>query len=192
MKSATPSFKLMVAGLKQNESSAAEVIYKKFINQMVFLATSKLSNNSGRIADPESVAMSVFESFFERNLNKQFEFSNWEMVYGLLAHITFRKCLNKNRFNQSKKRNPLEMVVFEDWQKTSNIGPDQEIIMKETLQTALNLFEPDEKAILDLFLKGEPSKYIAEKIDFSTRTIQRVIEKFRVTLEKMANDSINE
>lgn len=65
MNSVSPSFKLMVAGLKQNESSAAEVIYKKFINQMVFLATSKLVNASGSIADPESVAMSVFESFLK-------------------------------------------------------------------------------------------------------------------------------
>lgn len=83
------------------------------------------------------------------------------------------------------------MVVFEDWQKVSNIGPDQEIIMKETLQTALNLFEPDEKAILDLFLKGTKQIHCG-KINFSNRTIQRVIEKFRVTLEKMANDSIEE
>ena len=98
------SFDRIMHSLEQGSEDAATLVYRRFADQLARLAHQHIDNRLANRIDPESVAISVFESFFEQFNQGVLEFSNWNMVYGLLSIITIRKCLNRNRFLTRQKR----------------------------------------------------------------------------------------
>ncbi len=134
--------------------------------------------------------MSVFESFFDGHRKGEFTFHNWGMVLGLLSHITFRKCLNRNRDGRAQKREAGRGLTLEDWRAaTADPGPDQVAMVRDLIDRALADFDADERSILDRFLAGATVDAVAVAVHFSTRTVHRVIEQFRKRLEaQLAED----
>jgi hypothetical protein len=180
------SFEKVMAGLAVGDQQAARRLYERFIDRLIVLAARKLDKTLGAKVDPESVAVSVFESFFDRHGRGEFAFDNWGMVLGLLSHITFRKCLNRNRDRRAAKRDETRAVAFADWQAAAaGPGPAEEAMLADLVARALADFDEDERAILDQFLAGATVDAVALSIRLSTRTVFRVIERFRKRVETM-------
>jgi len=183
---ATPSFDNVMAGLNAGEQDAAKKLYERYIDQLVRLAGRKLDRKLGARVDPESVAHSVFESFFEGIKNAEFELNNWGMVFGLLAHITFNKCLNRKRFHTQQKRDPGVVVSFDDWQAVATQpGPVDEAVMTELVEKALAAFDADDRDIIDSFMSGATKDDTAKTHKCSVRSVERVLQEFRENLESL-------
>ncbi|HEV3435993.1 MAG TPA: ECF-type sigma factor [Gemmata sp.] len=175
--------------LDGGNQEAARQLYERFIDRMVALAAKTLDKSLGAKVDPESVALSVFESFFEGRRKGEITLHNWGMVLGVLSHITFRKCLNRNRHLRTQKRDASVEVPFEDWRKaTAEPGPAETAILSELLMIALAGFDEDERAILDQFMSGETVDKVAKTIRLSTRTVHRIIERFRKRIETLLSE----
>lgn len=186
MVTSTSSFYSVLQGLNSGDQEAARRIYQRFVDQLIHLATSRLDAKHGAKADPESVAQSVFQSFFERQQKDEFSLHNWGMVYGLLSHITLCKCINRNRDLRRQKRNASNDVTFEDWQQAARgPGPDEEVMVGELLTQALQSFDEDQRKVIDCFLQGATTENVAVQLGFSTRTVQRILEQFRKRLLAM-------
>lgn len=180
---ASPSFDHIFEGLEAGQQEAAGRIYYRFVDALIRLATCKLDPRLGAKADPESVAQSVFQSFFARQNRDEFSLHNWGQVYGLLTHITLRKCLNRNRDLRRQKRNETGHVTFEDWQKASaGPGPEDEAAVNELLNKALASFDNDHRRMISLYMEGNNIDQVAQEVGFSTRMVQRVIKQFREKL----------
>lgn len=179
----SPSFHQMFDGLEAGQEEAAGKIYYRFINGLVRLASSRLDPKLGAKADPESVAQSVFQSFFAGQDRDEFSLHNWGQVYGLLTHITLKKCLNRNRDLRRQKRDETGHVTFEDWQKAGGgPGPEEEVMVKEMLDKAMARFDADHLQMIKLYLDGNTVEKVAHDTGFSTRMVQRVIKQFREQL----------
>lgn len=177
------SFDQIFTGLEAGQQEAAGKIYYRFIDALVRLAATKLDPKLGAKADPESVAQSVFQSFFARQNGDEFSLHNWGQVYGLLTHITLRKCLNRNRDLRRQKRDETGHVTFEDWQKASSgPGPEDEVMVKELLNKALASFDDDHRRMITLFMEGSSIDKVAQEVGFSSRMVQRVVKQFREKL----------
>jgi RNA polymerase sigma-70 factor (ECF subfamily) len=174
------SFAECLARLSDGDQGAAREIYEKFVGQLVALAARKLDPRLGAKADPETVAHSALESFFVRHRAGTVEVHNWGMVFGLLAHITVCKALNRNRFHRQQRRDETAAVGIEDWQAVAGgPSPADEAAVAELLDTALKGFGPEERAVLDAYLGGEAATEVANRVGLSTRTVQRILERFR-------------
>lgn len=183
---ASPSFDQLFEGLESGQQEAAGKIYYRFIDALVRLAATRLDPKLGAKADPESVAQSVFQSFFARQNRDEFSLHNWGQVYGLLTHITLRKCLNRNRDLRRQKRDETGHVTFEDWQKASaGPGPEDEVMVRELLDKTLAKFDADHLQMIKLYLDGNTVDKVAHETGFSTRMVQRVIKQFREQLMKL-------
>jgi DNA-directed RNA polymerase specialized sigma24 family protein len=183
---ATPSFDHIMAGLSVSDQDAAKKLYERYIDQLIRLAARKLDRKLGARVDPESVAHSVFESFFEGLQKAEFELHNWGMVFGLLAHITFNKCLNRRRFHTQKKRDAGLVVSFDDWQAVATQpGPVDEAVMTELVEKALAAFDDDDRAIIDTFMSGVTKDESAKRHKCSVRSVERVLQEFRENLEAL-------
>lgn len=183
---ASQSFDNLFEGLEGGQQEAAGKIYYRFIDALVRLAATKLDPKLGAKADPESVAQSVFQSFFARQNREEFSLHNWGQVYGLLTHITLRKCLNRNRDLRRQKRDETGHVTFEDWQKASGgPGPEDEAMVKELLNKALDSFDGDHQRMITLFMEGNSIEKVAQEVGFSSRMVQRVVKQFREQLFKL-------
>jgi RNA polymerase sigma factor (sigma-70 family) len=178
------SFTQFLARLSTGDQEAAREIYERFVGQLVALAARKLDRRLGAKADPETVAHSAFESFFVRYRSGAVEVHNWGMVFGLLAHITVRKALNRNRYHRQQRRDDTGTVSFEDWQAVAR-GPsvEDEVEVAELLTATLNGFDPDEREVIETYMNGSTPGAVAQKVGLSTRTVQRILERFRTRLQ---------
>jgi DNA-directed RNA polymerase specialized sigma24 family protein len=106
------------------------------------------------------------------------------MVFGLLAHITFRKCLNRKRFHTQQRRDAGLVVSFDDWQAVATQpGPVDEAVMAELVEKALSKFDDDDRAIIDSFMSGTTKDETAKRHMCSVRSVERVLQEFRENLE---------
>lgn len=179
-----PSLADCLARLSAGDQAAAREIYERYVHRLVGLAAARLGRKLGPLADPESVAHSVLESFFDGHRKGAFALHNWGMVFGLLSHITFRKCLNRHRDLRRAKRGGGEAAEsFEDWKAADAApGPAEAAALAELLDGVLARFGPDERAVLDAYLGGATADAVAGQVRLSTRTVQRVVERFRKQL----------
>ena len=183
----SPSFDHFWASLNAGDKDAARIPYERFIDQLIRLATKELKFKLGSQADPESVAHSVFESFFEGVQENKIEARNWGMVFGLLAHITFRKCLKRKRAEMRDRRNPGKPIapLDEIQAATASPGPAEMAMMTELLDLALQGLDADERTVVDAYMTGLTTDAVAQQVGLSMRTVQRVIERFCHKLEEL-------
>ena len=183
MSADSPSLDNILTGLSAGDQEAARLLHARFADPLIRLADQKLGRDLGPRADPESVAQSVFLSFFTRQKRGEYQFSNWAMVYGLLAHITFRKCLNRRRHHHAAKRDAGAVASLEDWQAAAaGPGPDDEAMVADLLAKALAGFDDEEREMIDGCLRGETPTRVAERMKCSKRTAQRAMADFRERL----------
>lgn len=183
MNASSSSLEAVLAGLSAGDQDAARRLHERYVQALIRLAARRLGRDLGPRADPESVAQSVFLSFFLRQRRGDYQLYSWPMVYGLLAHITFRKCLNRIRHHRQEKRDPGPVQPLEDWTAAArDPGPDEEAMVADLLNRALADCDDDERAMIDGVLAGESAAKVAERVGLSTRTVQRTVEEFRERL----------
>lgn len=184
-------FQAVLTALNEGDQDAARKIYERFIDRLVALASSRLDRKHQSKIDPQSVAHSALMSFFGGQKDGAFELQNWGMVLGLLSHITFRKCLNRNRYFRQKRRNESGVIQFADWQNADKApGPEEQVMLEELLEKALNsLKHPERKEMVELFLDGNSTDEVADRVGFSQRTVQRSIDEFKTVLQQLVTES---
>src|SRR3954469_3145914 len=95
-----PSFAGLLAQLRAGDEQAAREIHRRYTPRLVALAQRQFTPALLRRVDPESVVQSVYKSFFRRGGAGEFDFGDWDDLWGLLACITLRKCSNQTRFHR--------------------------------------------------------------------------------------------
>src|SRR5262245_5432615 len=91
------SFDEIMVRLRSGDNEAAARVFNKFVKRLIGLARSRLDKGLGRKVDPEDIVQSVYKSFFRRHAAGEFDFSNWDRLWGLLAVIAVRKCKRQMR-----------------------------------------------------------------------------------------------
>src|SRR4051812_12023419 len=98
------SFTHVIESLKAGDQDAARRIYSHFIDGLIRLATARVPDRLRVKADPEDIAQSVMKTFFRRFAAGLLEVRSWEMLAGLLSHITVSKALNRQRDLRRQRR----------------------------------------------------------------------------------------
>ena len=179
------SINTAITRIKDCSIEQENYIFNKYIGMIISLASKKIDGRFRARIDPESIAMSVMESFFDGVRCDKFDFDNWEMVYGLLVKITLRKSHNRNVLHGAQKRSasgPGGEVVpdigFEEWQAGySGPGPEEEVIARDLLEVIRSRLKEKEALLLDLKLAGYSRDEIADALGYSTRTVDRLIRE---------------
>jgi hypothetical protein len=87
-----------LAGLKQGDQRAAEVIWQNYFDRLARLAQQKLRGLPRRVADEEDVALSAFNSFVQRAQEGKFpKLEDRDDLWKLLVVITARKAIAQQR-----------------------------------------------------------------------------------------------
>lgn len=180
------SFARCLDRLSAGEQDAARDLYERFVGQLVALAARKLDRRLGAKADPEAVAHSAFVSFFVRHNRGSVEVHNWGMLFGLLAHITACKALNRNRYHRQQRRDERGVVGPEDWQCIAKEpGPAEEVEVSELLESALKGVGGDERRAIEAYLDGAAVPDVARRAGLSVRSVQRILHRFRSRLREL-------
>jgi RNA polymerase sigma-70 factor (ECF subfamily) len=187
------SFAALMSDLRAGDEAAATAVFQRFAGRLIALARDRLGDRLARKEDPEDVLQSVFRSFFLRCQDGQLNFDNWGSLWSVLTLITLRKCSNHVQHFQAARRRIDREVPPADVEDSSpgwpvtdpEPTPEQAAVLTETVEMLLRRLEPRDREILTLHLQGCDAPEISARVGRARRTVRRVLDRIRHTLERL-------
>jgi len=179
----------------QTDAAAREVT-SRFTARLVALARSRLDRRIQQKEAPEDAVQSALASFFARRRNGDFELTDWNDLWNLLAVVTVRKCLRRAERWQAQKRR-LELDASAGGSSSDVLlnatsrepTPDEALLLAETMDAVMRPFTDRERAMIELCLEGCSSEEIAERAQRSLYTVQMVLRRAERSLRKMLKET---
>jgi RNA polymerase sigma-70 factor (ECF subfamily) len=193
--SADDSFGALMNRLRAGEEVAAAELFQRFAGRLIGLARSRLDRLVRQKVDPEDVLQSVFKSFFRRHREGDWDLTDWDSLWSLLARMTIRKCGRRAIHYQSQRRDVRrETAPAADQQESSFFReainreptPDEAAMLGEIIEQLLGELDDCHRDIIQLSLQGCSSAEIADQIDVTERTVQRILKHVRERIEQLA------
>lgn len=180
-----------------DQDNAATEIFGRFTNRLVALARTRLSDRLKTKVDPEDVVQSVYRSFFNRQAADQFQFENWEGLWGLLAILTLRKCYARVDYHLADKRDLRREVpsVSPDQSSVRSLNaesteptPAEAAALADLLEQTMSRLDTQQRDILSMTLQGYEVREISQHVKLSERTVHRVRKEIREHLKSLISD----
>ena len=191
-----PCSEVLLGQLRAGDSRAADAIFHRFAHRLVGMARSRLNGRLRQKVDAEDVVQSVFRSFFDRSARGEFDFANWDGVWGLLVLLTVRKCGRRATHFQAERRDTRREIpgggVDSDVDErfieaiADEPTPEEAALLTETTQEIMRCLRSDkERKIFELSLQGYSIPEISEMVGHYERGVERVRAKIKKLLEGM-------
>jgi RNA polymerase sigma-70 factor (ECF subfamily) len=185
------SFANLLARLRAGDQGAATLVVDQYARRLVALARNHLDRRILRKEDPEDVLQSVFQSFFRRFAEGQFQLDSRDDLWALLVTLTLRKCGHRAAYYGALRRNvrrdvsPPPDASGSWWESFAREPtPVETTLLAETVERLLDGLEADQQQIVMLSLDGKPVAEVAEQLGMTRRRVQRVLQGVRQRLER--------
>jgi RNA polymerase sigma factor (sigma-70 family) len=189
------SFLDVAMRLRSGDADAAAEIYSRYVGRLMGLVHQRLHRVLGRKVDPEDVAQSVFNSFFQRYAQGRFQLDDWNDLAALLVEITKRKCSGKLDYffadcRDVRRERPTEPGSSVDslrlWEGLAREPTPEEVATASDLTEQIlgRLTEERDRQIVGLILEGFAAPEIAARLDCHERTVYRVQQRVRKWLRE--------
>ena len=193
----TSSFAQITNGLQDERSSAQVTIHRRYVYQLIRLASTKISKRFNGKIEAEDIVQSVFQSFFARHKQGKVSPQTWNELWGLLATMTIRRCCRRSNEFQSDKRNVAReksllkrsvgstcIIDTADRQPT----PQEQLMFDEILDRLLDPLTELQKEIVALKLSGHSKVEISRKVGRTERTVHRAFDRIRLRLQEITTE----
>jgi|SRR5947209_9443866 len=182
-----PPFAALVERLAVGDEAAAHDVHARYTPRLVALARDRLPAAVRARTDPESVVQSVYRSFFNRAHDGDFALGDWDDLWGLLARITVRKCLNRIRYHRQECRDVSREDAGPDWTVADPEPSPYEIaVLHETLAAVFTGLGERDRGIVEGLLQGRTVEEVRAQVGCGERTVRRVRERIRDQLRGAA------
>jgi RNA polymerase sigma-70 factor (ECF subfamily) len=182
------SFTDLMARLRAGEEPAAADLFHRFAQRLIALARSRLDQRLRQKVDPEDVLQSVYQSFFLRHTQRQFELASWDDLWSLLTVLTLRKCSRWARYFHTAGRDVARETSLEVLADTPDPDrgllaaeptPEEAAVLTENVEQLFRGLEERDRAIVSLSLQGYSVREIGACLGRPQRTIFRVLERVK-------------
>jgi RNA polymerase sigma-70 factor, ECF subfamily len=186
----------LLTRLRGGDEQAAAEVFDRYARRLVGLARQKLNQSLLGKEDPEDAVQSALKSFFPRYTAGQYQLASWDDLWGLLARITAHKCGDRLvRFQAARRdvRREAAKPVTDDSNASWEIlardpTPGQALVLTEILEELHRSLGERDRGILALHLQGIETAAISTQLHCSERTVFRVLERIRQTLERQCEE----
>lgn len=183
---------LWIGKLKDGDGRAPEVIWQHYFEKLVRLARRRLGDMPRRAADEEDVAISAMHSMFRCvDSGRLPQLNDRDDLWKILVSITARKAIKQQRRHFADKRGGGRVhgeSVFGDPSRSAGLEqllsrePTAEFAsqMTETCGELISVLTNEKLRSVVLWkLEGYTNDEIAVKLDCTTRTVERKLERVR-------------
>ena len=180
------SFTDLMTRLRAGEEPAAADLFQRFAPRLIALARSRLDQRLRQKVDPEDVLQSVYQSFFLRHTQGQFELAGWDDLWSLLTVLTLRKCSRWARYFHTAGRDVGRETSLEVLPDASDPDqglfaaeptPEEAAMLTENLEQLFRGLEGRDRAIVGLSLQGYSVREIGARLGRPQRTVFRILER---------------
>jgi RNA polymerase sigma-70 factor (ECF subfamily) len=172
--------------LSRGDEQVARQLFDTYVDRLVALARSRISQRLASRVDPEDIVQSVFRTFFGRIKEGRFQINDQDDLCKLLMRITVHKTLRQIAFHKAAKRDPGHETGQEDGSHDHIMElldreptPDDAVAFVDQLEHFLGRLRPQERQILEMRMQGYTNEEIAQELGIYDRKIRRVIERVR-------------
>jgi RNA polymerase sigma factor (sigma-70 family) len=184
-----------IEGLKAGDEVAVAELWNRYFDRLVQLARQRLRSTPRRVADEEDVAVSVFRCLCAgAEHGRLAEISDRGDLWRVLVTMTLRKAIDQQRRLSGKKRGAGKVrgeSVF--LRKSGDEGtpglqqfgdsiptPQMMVIIEEEGLRLLDALEDTKLRQIAIWkLEGYTNDEIAAKLDLTTRSIERKLQRIR-------------
>lgn len=185
-------------GCQNGDESAARELYERFVNRLIGLARSRLSDKMQARVDAEDVVQSVYRSFFRNAQAGRYHIEHSGDLWRLLASITVNKVRDQVKRHSQKKRSVDREAAAapgtpegDSFERliTAEPSPEAAIMLIEELEHVMRKLDADRRVILQYRLQGHVVEDIAQLAGCSEQTVRRKLKRVEEYLEQRLNGS---
>jgi RNA polymerase sigma-70 factor (ECF subfamily) len=176
----------LVERWRGGDEQAADELFRRYMDQLVGLARSRMTSRLSRRIDPEDVVQSAFRSFFVASRAGRFELRQGGDIWRLLVAITLNKLHDQVKRNSSGKRDSKRETALDsltDLLLTHGPTPLDAMTLAEEVETLMRGLGKLDRQVIELRLQGDTRAAIAEKTGRSVRTVTRILDRVKKHLE---------
>ncbi len=186
---APPCDEALLAAYRDGDQTAAEMLFQRYYARLVSLARSQMGYTLRQLEESSDVAMSVFESVFQRGRENRIYLDPNKNLWPLLVKITINKIRNHAKTGTRIKRDQRRTVPILDSELLeADAVPTHAMETKELILQLHDTFGPRRRVVIDGLLEGLSVAQIAEKTGLAERTVYKTRQGIKEILERMAAD----
>lgn len=180
---------------REGEKEAAARLHQRYASRLRRLVSNQISPDLSRRLETEDVVQSVFRTFFRRVGEGQYEVPDGEDLWKLFLVIALNKVRAQGNYHRAARRNVGAEVRGEkaahllERVRASDDGAQAHL--EVVISDLLDQLPPTHRRIVELRMAGFGVGEIAEQIQRSRRTTERVLQQIRNRLAEYFNQEIS-
>lgn len=175
-----------------SEDAAAE-LYGRYAERLDFLASRGLGNDMRSLVGSDDVVQSIFRTFFRRAAEGEYEVPDGSELWSLLVTITLNKIRALGVHYRRQKRSVSRTLHLEAEIGEVAGGDDLAChVLQMVIDELVGTLPESHRRIIQLQIEGWDVGGIAAETQRSRRTVERVLQQFRIQLKEMISDESND
>lgn len=171
-----------------SEDAAAE-LYDRYAERLDFLASRGLGSDMRSLVESEDVVQSIFRTFFRRAAAGDYEIPDGSELWNLLVTISLNKIRSIGVHYRRQKRSVNRTVHSES--KMMDVAGGDDVachVLRMVIDELIISLPEAHRKIIQYHIEGWDVAGIASETQRSKRTVERVLQQFRIQLREMICD----
>jgi RNA polymerase sigma-70 factor (ECF subfamily) len=174
------------------QQHASTELYLRYADRLHALVASQSSKDLARRVDAEEIVQSVFRTFFRRAAHGHYSVPAGEEIWKLLLIIALNKVRAAGAFHRAAKRDMRQTVGGEAFELAIESEQSRDdgalTVLRIVIEELLEGMPAAKRQMIELRIEGYEMAEIAEKVERSKRSVERVLQGFRSRLESLIHE----
>lgn len=185
----TTTDRFLLEQFRKGEQTAATQLYLRYAERLQLLATSQTSPQLATRFDPEDVVQSVFRTFFRRVSSGLYDVPPGEELWSLLLVLALNKIRTLSKHHRAQKRDVRKTIGSDRLGgpgEPCQSGDETSLqILRFVINDLLDALPDTNRSIVELRIQGYKADDIVRITERSKRTVERVLQEFRLKLSQL-------
>ena len=177
---------------QRGQHDASTELYLRYVERLLALVVKQSSKDLARRVDAEEIVQSVFRTFFRRAAHGHYTVPDGEETWKLLLVIALNKVRAAGAFHRASKRDVRQTVggeAFEHAIESEQCRDEGALaVLRMVIDELLGGIPAANRQMIELRIEGYEVAEIAENVQRSKRTVERVLQGFRNRLEALIHE----
>jgi RNA polymerase sigma-70 factor (ECF subfamily) len=179
----------LVRRFQSGQNAAATELYVRYADRLAKLARLEMSPRLNSQFDPEDVVQSVFRTFFRRANEPYFQVPSGDQIWQLLLVIATNKVRKLGRYARQQKRDVGRTVAIDEASSAASDDHASLAILEMVVRDSLEGLPEYQRTMIELRIQGYTTEEIAARTQRCTRTVERIVQRFRDQMNRIVEAS---
>jgi RNA polymerase sigma-70 factor (ECF subfamily) len=187
-----PSDRTLLQRFRRGQDDGPTLLYLRYAERLRALAARQSAPGLAARVDPEDIVQSVFRTFFRRAAQGQYDVPQGEEIWKLLLVIALNKVRAVGAYHRAARRDVRQTAAGEAYDRAldSESGGDEGAlaVLRMVIDEVLETLPASHRPIVERRIEGYEVAEIAEQVQRSKRTVERILQEFRQKLDAQVRE----